>query len=249
MFDANGSGFVSFGTKVVHFVGGFSYIFIPTMYFFPFIDAFRRVMEKSIVHENIPFNFDSEFIDMRFGKDRKRQIRYSEFTQLLRVRCSFSQSQKHIIALRIENTIDAMLWAQELHEEHARQAFVHMDRDHDGLIGAREFQQILALLQGHLLTPFVRAHLLDVRCFLLTALCSAFSVQCSVLMSSLAHAWAVTRPHQVTAPNLHSLHRTAIVWTLASLARRTKSSNKYLNKLITQSRVSWLTTQYKLVLG
>lgn len=53
------------------------------------IDAFRTVMEKSTVHEIIPFNFDSEFIVMRFGKDRKRQIPYSEFTQLLRVRSLF----------------------------------------------------------------------------------------------------------------------------------------------------------------
>ena len=48
-------------------------------------DEFEDLVKHTEVHQHIPFNFSSDFITLHFGKDRKRQISYAEFTQLLHV--------------------------------------------------------------------------------------------------------------------------------------------------------------------
>lgn len=48
-------------------------------------DEFVEVIEKTILHKQIPFNMDSGFIKLYFAKDKKRLINYSEFSQFLHV--------------------------------------------------------------------------------------------------------------------------------------------------------------------
>ena len=49
------------------------------------IDEFENVLRHTELFGHIPFDFDSNFIRMQFGKDRSRPVNYTEFTQLLHV--------------------------------------------------------------------------------------------------------------------------------------------------------------------
>ncbi|XP_069169836.1 calcium-binding mitochondrial carrier protein Aralar1-like isoform X2 [Procambarus clarkii] len=60
LFDTKGTGMVSF-------------------------DEFVEVIKQTILHQKVPFDFDSEFVKMYFGKERKRVISYAEFCQFLHV--------------------------------------------------------------------------------------------------------------------------------------------------------------------
>ncbi|CAD5119751.1 DgyrCDS8346 [Dimorphilus gyrociliatus] len=106
LFDTNGSGFVTF-------------------------DEFKDVISHTTIHKRIPFDFDSEFIRLHFGTDKKRNVSFSEFSQLL----------------------------HDFHEEHAIQAFRKLDKDKRGYITTLEFREIMTLLKPHLLTDFVRENL------------------------------------------------------------------------------------------
>lgn len=44
-----------------------------------------EVINQTTLHQKVPFNFDSEFVKMYFGKERKRAINYAEFSQFLHV--------------------------------------------------------------------------------------------------------------------------------------------------------------------
>lgn len=48
-------------------------------------DEFVEVMRKTVLHQKMPFNMDSIFIKLYFGKDKKRLISYAEFSQFLHV--------------------------------------------------------------------------------------------------------------------------------------------------------------------
>ena len=52
------------------------------MFSFSF-DEFVDIISKTTLHKRIPFNYDSEFIKLYFGKEKSRQISYSEFSQFL----------------------------------------------------------------------------------------------------------------------------------------------------------------------
>ena len=51
---------------------------------------------------------------------------------------------------------------QDLHEDHALQAFSRFDTDSNGYISAKDFEEIMISLKGYLLTPFVQEHLVSV---------------------------------------------------------------------------------------
>ncbi|XP_069815476.1 electrogenic aspartate/glutamate antiporter SLC25A13, mitochondrial [Dendropsophus ebraccatus] len=87
----------------------------------------KQVFGQTTIHQRIPFNWDCEFIQLHFGKDRKRLLPYAEFTQFL----------------------------LEIQLEHARQAFVQRDTDHTGTINAMDFRDIMVTIRPHVLTPFV----------------------------------------------------------------------------------------------
>ncbi|GLH10269.1 Calcium-binding mitochondrial carrier protein Aralar1 [Gryllus bimaculatus] len=106
LFDTNGNGMVTF-------------------------DEFVEVMKKTVLHQKIPFNFDGGFVQLYFGKDKKRLISYSEFSQFL----------------------------HDFHEEYAIEAFRRYDKNGTGFISAVDFQDIMVSIKSHLLTKEVKANL------------------------------------------------------------------------------------------
>ncbi|KAM7096447.1 electrogenic aspartate/glutamate antiporter SLC25A12, mitochondrial isoform 2-T3 [Ciconia maguari] len=94
----------------------------------------KEIFEQSIIHLQIPFNWDCEFIRLHFGHNRKKHLNYSEFTQFL----------------------------QELQSEHARQAFTLKDKNKSGMITGLDFSDIMVTLRSHMLTPFVEENLVSV---------------------------------------------------------------------------------------
>jgi len=48
-------------------------------------DEFENVLRHTELFAHYPFDFESNFIRMQFGKDRSRPVNYTEFTQLLHV--------------------------------------------------------------------------------------------------------------------------------------------------------------------
>ncbi|KAE8748965.1 hypothetical protein FOCC_FOCC004371 [Frankliniella occidentalis] len=106
LFDTNGNGMVSF-------------------------EEFVEVVRKTTLHQRMPFNFDGNFIKLYFGKDKKRLISYSEFSQLL----------------------------HDFHEVYAMEAFRKSDKDGSGFISALDFQDIMVSIKSHLLTKDVKSNL------------------------------------------------------------------------------------------
>jgi len=49
------------------------------------VDEFEDVLRHTELFARFPFDFESNFIRMQFGKDKSRPVNYIEFTQLLRV--------------------------------------------------------------------------------------------------------------------------------------------------------------------
>ncbi|KAK2583012.1 hypothetical protein KPH14_009057 [Odynerus spinipes] len=107
LFDTNGNGMVAF-------------------------DEFAEVMRKTVLHQRMPFNMDSSFIKLYFGKDKKRLISYAEFSQFL----------------------------HDFHEEYATEAFKKFDKDGAGFISALDFQDIMLSIKSHLLTKDVKDNLI-----------------------------------------------------------------------------------------
>jgi len=48
-------------------------------------DSFKEIINHTQLSQMIPFDFNCEFIDCQFGKDRQRHINYEEFTQIIHV--------------------------------------------------------------------------------------------------------------------------------------------------------------------
>ncbi|RLW11338.1 hypothetical protein DV515_00001538 [Chloebia gouldiae] len=92
----------------------------------PVEDA-KQVFGQTTIHQHIPFNWNSEFVQLHFGKDRKRHLTYAEFTQFL----------------------------LEIQLEHAKQAFVQRDSAQSGRVTAMDFRDIMVTIRPHMLTPFV----------------------------------------------------------------------------------------------
>jgi len=106
LFDTNGNGTVSF-------------------------DEFLGILNKTTLHKKLPFNYDCDFIKLYFGKDKDRQITYSEFSQFL----------------------------HDFHEEYASVAFKAMDEEGTGFISSADFEAIMTSVKSHLLTPSIKANL------------------------------------------------------------------------------------------
>ena len=106
LFDTNGNGTVSFG----EFVG---------------------ILSKTTLHKKIPFNYECDFIKLYFGKNKDRQINYSEFSQFL----------------------------HDFSEEYASVAFKAKDMDGSGFISSADFEEVMLSVKSHLLTPQISANL------------------------------------------------------------------------------------------
>ncbi|XP_072532225.1 electrogenic aspartate/glutamate antiporter SLC25A13, mitochondrial [Salminus brasiliensis] len=87
----------------------------------------KQVFGQTTIHQHIPFNWDSEFVQLHFGKERKKRLNYGEFTQFL----------------------------LEMQLEHARQAFAQRDKARTGTITALDFRDIMVTIRPHMLTPFM----------------------------------------------------------------------------------------------
>nr|XP_056713284.1 electrogenic aspartate/glutamate antiporter SLC25A13, mitochondrial [Euleptes europaea] len=87
----------------------------------------KQVFGQTTIHQHIPFNWNSEFVQLHFGRDRKRRLTYAEFTQFL----------------------------LEIQLEHAKQAFVQRDNAQAGRVTAIDFRDIMVTIRPHMLTPFV----------------------------------------------------------------------------------------------
>lgn len=108
LFDTTGSGYVSF-------------------------ESFKEIISSTELHNMIPFDFECEFIQNQFGKDKQRRVNYEEFTQII----------------------------HDFHEEHAVQAFRKFDKKNTGHILASNFKTILLQLKNHLLSPYLKENLAD----------------------------------------------------------------------------------------
>uniref|UniRef100_A0A3Q0KMM7 Putative mitochondrial solute carrier n=1 Tax=Schistosoma mansoni TaxID=6183 RepID=A0A3Q0KMM7_SCHMA len=97
-------------------------------------DNFKKTLDMTLVNKEFTFNFDCDFINLHFSKDRSRKIHYDEFTQII----------------------------HDFNNEHAIQAFKQMDQDKTGTITVDQFKSIILQLKSRLLTPLIKENLLTV---------------------------------------------------------------------------------------
>lgn len=95
------------------------------------------MITKTELHKRIPFNMDSPFIQLYFGRQKNRLVTYSEFSQFL----------------------------HDFHEEYAIEGFRKADKDGTGFISVLDFQDIMLNIKSHLLTKEVQSHLIEVTVF------------------------------------------------------------------------------------
>lgn len=98
------------------------------------LEEFVEVMKKTELHQRIPFNMDSPFLQLYFGKNKQRLVSYNEFSQFL----------------------------HDFHEEYAIEGFRRADKDGSGFISVLDFQDIMVSIKSHLLTKEVQSHLIEV---------------------------------------------------------------------------------------
>lgn len=77
---------------------------------------------------------NSPFVQLYFGKDKKRLVSYNEFSQFL----------------------------HDFHEEYAIEGFRRADKEGSGFISLLDFQDIMVSIKSHLLTKQVQSHLIEV---------------------------------------------------------------------------------------
>lgn len=95
------------------------------------LEEFVGIVTQTSLHRKIPFNFDCDFVKLYFGREGKRDITYSEFSQFL----------------------------HDFHEEYASVAFKAKDPQGSGFISSADFEDILLNIKSHLLTDSVSANL------------------------------------------------------------------------------------------
>lgn len=79
--------------------------------FFP--EDAKQVFGQTTIHQHIPFNWNSEFVQLHFGKDRKRHLTYAEFTQFLLVgliQYSFSRMIRRMQESKYLQTYQIPCW-------------------------------------------------------------------------------------------------------------------------------------------
>ncbi|XP_047503160.1 calcium-binding mitochondrial carrier protein Aralar1 isoform X3 [Pieris napi] len=108
LFDTNGNGLVTF-------------------------DEFADVMKKTALYKKLPFNMESTFVRLYFGKDKKRLVTYPEFSQFL----------------------------HDFHEEYGVEAFKKRDINGSGFISAGDFKDIMLSVKNHLLTKEMKTKVIE----------------------------------------------------------------------------------------
>uniref|UniRef100_F6X4B8 EF-hand domain-containing protein n=2 Tax=Ciona intestinalis TaxID=7719 RepID=F6X4B8_CIOIN len=97
-------------------------------------DEVKSIFSKTSCHQQIPFNWDCDFVRLHFGSKKEKTLNYFEFTQFL----------------------------QDLQVEHAVQAFKRFDTNGKGIITSLAFRDIMETIRPHLLTDFVKEKLVAV---------------------------------------------------------------------------------------
>ncbi|CAK1545985.1 unnamed protein product [Leptosia nina] len=108
LFDTNGNGLVTF-------------------------EEFADVMQKTALYKKLPFNMESTFVRLYFGKDKKRLVTYPEFSQFL----------------------------HDFHEEYGVEAFKKRDINGSGFISAGDFRDIMLSVKNHLLTKELKTKVIE----------------------------------------------------------------------------------------
>lgn len=91
-------------------------------------------MRKTALHKKLPFNMESTFVRLYFGKDKKRLVTYPEFSQFL----------------------------HDFHEEYGVEAFKKCDSEGTGFISAGDFRNIMLSVKNHLLTKDMKNKVINV---------------------------------------------------------------------------------------
>ncbi|XP_014255281.1 calcium-binding mitochondrial carrier protein Aralar1 isoform X2 [Cimex lectularius] len=94
-------------------------------------NEFCEVISNTELNQRLSFDMDNTFMKLYFGKEKKRVINYSEFSQFL----------------------------HDFHEECGTQAFQKCDKEGCGFISALDFQDIMINIKNHLLTKQVQDNL------------------------------------------------------------------------------------------
>ncbi|KAI0695650.1 mitochondrial carrier [Cytidiella melzeri] len=95
-------------------------------------DEFKNVLKSTITSDNIPFDFDGDWVKLYLGKKNGTHVLgYNEFTQLMK----------------------------GLQGERLRQAFKYLDQDEDGFIRPDQFKRIIMETTGHKLSEAVKERL------------------------------------------------------------------------------------------
>uniref|UniRef100_A0A4W3I202 EF-hand domain-containing protein n=1 Tax=Callorhinchus milii TaxID=7868 RepID=A0A4W3I202_CALMI len=94
-------------------------------------DDVKQIFGQTVIHQHIPFNWNSEFVELYFGKQRQKRLTYQEFTRFL----------------------------LDLQMEHAKQAFMQRDEAKRGTITNMDFRDIMITIRPHMLSPFVQESL------------------------------------------------------------------------------------------
>ncbi|XP_064431316.1 electrogenic aspartate/glutamate antiporter SLC25A13, mitochondrial isoform X3 [Mirounga angustirostris] len=71
----------------------------------------KQVFGQTTIHQRIPFNWDSEFVQLHFGKERKRHLTYAEFTQFL---LAAGGTTSHQVSFSYFNGFNSLLNNMEL---------------------------------------------------------------------------------------------------------------------------------------
>lgn len=95
-------------------------------------NEFKSVLEKTTCNKTIPYDMDSDFIKMYFGKKKERKITYLEFTQFL----------------------------HDFMDDHARIGFQCKDTEGKGFITASDFTEIMTSMKGDLMSNTLRDNLM-----------------------------------------------------------------------------------------
>ena len=94
-------------------------------------DDFKSTYSKTLACKNVPFDFDSDFVKLHFGKNKQKALDFAAFTQML----------------------------HSLPREHVKQAFLKRDKDGNGVINPLDLKEIMTLLRANILSHYVAENL------------------------------------------------------------------------------------------
>jgi len=94
-------------------------------------EEFKKIMQSQVHARKHPFNFNSEFISNYFGVDKKLEINFHEFTQIIK----------------------------EVNREYVKQLFKQKSCD-SGYISSLQFIDLMKIGCGHKLTPYIAENMM-----------------------------------------------------------------------------------------